>query len=271
MLASTVWKLIFIELWFFSGNSMELGNTMNQSIIKILGNSTTISILFLNFDATKFPINQLAIRAKYLIYNQPDSFPENCSDSMEISRNSNFQKHWFRNEDFGHLIFTDYSNLKSVMNCLTSPGGKYLMIINETSNKINLEEELLELFQDTWKSRGVLSIYIAILKKIYYYSPFEKNPDGSYGSLQFSQNFPTDQRNLKNLNGYSLNVEVFKGTMTYGTYKKDGTKLQDIYGPDIEVLKFLSKSMNFKSKLLKLKTIRKECAIVNPKPLKFKS
>jgi hypothetical protein len=248
---------------------MELGNTINQSIIKILGNSTTISILFLNFDATNFPIDQLANTTKYLIYNQPESFLENCSDSVEISRKSKFQKHWFRNEDYGHLVFTDYSNLKSIMSCLTSPSGKYLVIINETSNRINLEEELLELFQDTWMSRGVLSVYIAIFKKIYYYSPFEKNPDGSYGSLQITQNFPTDPRNLKNLNGYSLNVEVFKGTMSYGTYKKDGTKLNDIYGPDIDVLKFLSKSMNFKSKLLKLKPIRKECAKVESKTVKI--
>lgn len=191
---------------------------------------------------------------KFQTFSASREFFSNCTrysaDSLKLSESKTtfgkFSRNfWFNRDD--HIILTNFTNLKMIFNCLVSPIGKYVILTQGLSRMD--ERDLKTLFEKQWKQIGALEVYLYLNSSVYYYQPFEQNEKLIFGKLKkFDEKF--QRETFKNFNGYQLSVEVFKGTLTFGRYKNKGTIFKDIFGPDIDVLLFLSKVMNFTSKNL---------------------
>lgn len=157
------------------------------------------------------------------------------------------------------IIFTTFRAIESALKCIVHPLTRFLIIVTDVSAKSTsiTEKNLTRMLNKTWTDNGALKVFISTLNSsiVHTFNPFHRNIDG-FGKLNSFENYTFDDdggRDMKQINGYPLHMELF--TSTYSISKiKPPKDFSDFYGPDINVAKVTGKLWNAtcKGKIRKL-------------------
>lgn len=140
-----------------------------------------------------------------------------------------------------YVIFSSSIFLESVLKCLVNSPSTFLISLSDDEQQFT-RRDLTNLLNKTWTESGALRVYVSIAEQIYSFDPFHRTPEGIYGKLNLDSDFPTTE-GLNNLNGYSLNVEMFDGTFTYSSVKEP-KGVDDFIGPDANFARFIADKLN---------------------------
>lgn len=140
-----------------------------------------------------------------------------------------------------YVIFSSSLFLDSVLKCLVNSLGTFLISLTD-DEKLFSDRDLIDLLNKTWTNNGAFKVYVSIADNVYSFDPFHPNSDGIYGKLNLFSD-PTTSKGLENLNGYSLNVEMFSATFTSELVNKPKT-VDDFIGPDASAALFIAEYLN---------------------------
>lgn len=135
--------------------------------------------------------------------------------------------------------------LDSVLRCLTNPLETFL--IHLTDNKTSFtDRNLMDALERTWKDNGASKVFLSIGDNVFSFDPFHSGHNGARGVLTKTTTSPqpsVTRKQLRNLNGYSMNIEMFGSTFTT-TGIKHPKSVDDFSGPDARVGEFIRRQMN---------------------------
>lgn len=140
-----------------------------------------------------------------------------------------------------YVIFSSSLFLDSVLKCLVNSLGTFLISLTD-DKKLFSDRDLIDLLNKTWTDNGAFKVFVSIADNVYSFDPFHPNSDGVYGKLNLFSD-PTTSKGLENLNGYSLNVEMFSATFTYHLVNKP-KNVDDFMGPDATAAIFIAEYLN---------------------------
>lgn len=163
---------------------------------------------------------------------------------------------WRKFHYSGHIIFSTLYALEFHIGCLINRSGTFLFIID---NLINVTRkyylDMIEsTFRKAWTNNANLKLHILINKEIFTFNPFEwNNDDKNYGLIEIfnEKNILLDE-NVKDLNGYPLNIEMFWSVFSVSTDNFKTLNFNNYRGPDSDVAKMIVERMNATSKLKQL-------------------
>lgn len=189
----------------------------------------------------------------------------NATSSMSIGMNRFSEMKTFksfnelqRSLSCDTVIVASSLHLDSILRCLVNPQGAFLILL--TDNKTTFkEEDLMEMLNRTWTENGALKVFLSICDNVFSFDPFHRDHNGILGKLNSFSSLSifvdkVKNRKLRNLNGYSMNVEMFSGTFTW-TAHKNPQRVGDFSGPDANAAKFIRHQLNATSKFGNFKTI----------------
>lgn len=146
----------------------------------------------------------------------------------------------FRHE--GSILFVSLENLEHYVGCLGSRSGTFLFIIISQTNDDKKEIKMVEkVFEKAWKLFANFKLFILVNQQIFSYNPY-KRVNNSFGSIKVFKTLYTDD-NLKHINGYPLNVELFYSVFS-ATNGKDESDIKSFKGPDVNVTLMIAQLLN---------------------------
>jgi hypothetical protein len=135
--------------------------------------------------------------------------------------------------------------LDTVLRCLTNPLETFL--IHLTDNKTSFtDRNLIDALERTWKDNGASKVFLSIGDNVFSFDPFHSDHNGARGMLKKTPTSPqpsVTRKQLRNLNGYSMSIEMFGSTFTTSSMKSPKS-VDDFSGPDARVGEFIRRQMN---------------------------
>jgi hypothetical protein len=151
---------------------------------------------------------------------------------------------WFTYRQSGFIVFSSFDEFEVLLGCLVNRGGTFLFVITQSSSTTTIDD-VTALLKKSWKASTNMRLFVLIFDDIYFHNPFAFDESTrSFGAVEISDG--DIQHEFKNLNSYSLNVEIFPSAYTIPKREFDG-KLESFVGPDINVAHFIEERLNVSS------------------------
>lgn len=167
------------------------------------------------------------------------ALPESFSEALD---------RWYTYRLSGFVIVCPYDAFIVYIGCLVSRGGTYLFIIEKSSEKQNQLEDVTEDLKKAWKSTTNVKLFVLIFEELYIVNPFEIDENTrSFGILEKLSDGEMVERNLKNLNKYPMNVDIFYSAYSVPKSQNYSSELNSFYGPDVQAARFIEEQMNVSS------------------------
>lgn len=144
--------------------------------------------------------------------------------------------------DYDNVIFSSSFYLDSVLECFTNAHGTFLIFLTDNVTTFN-DKDMTEKLNKTWRENGVFNIFVSTHEFVYSFDPFHRNPNGVWGKLN-PHSKPRALHEIKNLNGYPMNVEMFQSTFIDSSV--ENPNIDDFTGPDAYIAKFVRERLNAK-------------------------
>lgn len=151
-------------------------------------------------------------------------------------------------EKHDFIVFTTLRAMEAALKCIVHPTTRFLIIVTDVSTKSPsiTERNLTEMLNKTWTHNGALKVFISTHNTIHTYNPFYRNGDGSFGKLNSFVDYTFEGdggRDMRQLNGYPMRLEMFTSSFTISRIKSPKS-IQDFYGPDVNVAKTTENFLN---------------------------
>ena len=229
----------------FTISSFPLFDGKGTKIQKIFNEAATISIYFNSSQHADHVIESLRGIFKndskaFVVHNLLDKGVNQIMGRVKISsrKSLNISKY------YGFIIFNSFDMLSVNMLLHANPITSFLFIV-ETFISFD-KMEVLKALQEVWLKKRALKVFVLINGDIYNFKPFEVHSNNTKGKLNiFTENQKIEK--FKNLNGYSLKIQIFHSAYSILVQQKD---IQFFIGPDAEVHNLLQKEMNFTSEYI---------------------
>lgn len=164
------------------------------------------------------------------------------SSPLDVFRKTKSFKDFMElDSDYDTVIFSSSLFLDFVLKCFINPLGSFFIFLTDNVRTFT-DEDLKNKLNKTWRDNGAFNVYVSIHEIVYSFDPFHPNFNGIPGRLNSHSN-PCARHKLTNLNGYSLNVEMFAATFTVSSVKNPKS-VDDFSGPDANAAKFVRECLN---------------------------
>jgi hypothetical protein len=151
---------------------------------------------------------------------------------------------WLTLRQSGFIVFCTFDEFELYLGCLVNRGGTFLFVITQSSPTTTIDD-VTALLKRSWKASTNMRLFVLIFDDVYFHNPFAFDDNTrSFGAVEISDGEIQDE--FRNLNAYSLNVEIFPSAYTIPKREFDG-KLDSFVGPDINVAHFIEERLNVSS------------------------
>jgi hypothetical protein len=153
---------------------------------------------------------------------------------------------WLTYRHSGFIVFCSFDVLELYLGCLVNRAGTFLFIIDKNDKTEGKLNNIFLILKEIWKNSPNLNLFVLIYGEIYALDPFAFDEEQqSFGVLDKLSDDEI-QHDLRNLNLYNLNVEIFQSAYSNFAGVFNG-RLESFVGPDVNVALFLQKQLNVSS------------------------
>lgn len=200
---------------------------------------------FEDFEPSLENMQKVSVDPQSPIATEKVILPESFSEALD---------RWYTHRLSGFVIVCPYDAFIIYIGCLVSRGGTYLFIIEKGSEKENQLNDVSDALKKAWKESTNIKLFVLIFEELYIVNPFEIDENSkSFGILEKLSDGEMVERDLKNLNKYPMNVDIFYSAYSVPKQVNFSSKLNSYFGPDVQVARFIEKQLNVSSNYQELK------------------
>lgn len=195
---------------------------------------------FEDFEPSSGNFQEVSVDPQSPVATEKVILPESFSEALD---------RWYTHRRSGFVIVCPYDAFIVYIGCLVSRGGTYLFIIEKGSEKENQLDDVSDVLKKAWKATTNIKLFVLIFEELYIVNPFEIDENTkSYGVLEKLSDGGMVERDLKNLNKYPMNVDIFYSAYSIPKNENYSSKLSSYFGPDVQVARFIEEQMKVSSK-----------------------